>query len=255
MNHLLENWATVAGRLRQAERLLLMLDFDGTLAPIVPRPSDAQIPDTAMPTLRKLQSSPAVDLAVVSGRGARDVRDLAGLPDAHYFGSHGRERIRPGSANVEARQAGRSAIRALCQRLEEELADISGFEVEDKGAAAAAHFRNVAARHWERVERAVRQAAAGRSLNVSPGKRVFDITPDDGVNKGTAALELLRELGGLPIYFGDDTTDESAFAALPDEAITVFVGTDGRNSGARFRVTGPVEVHRALAWLAAAVCD
>ena len=255
MTHLLENWATVAGGLRQAERLVLMLDFDGTLAPIVPRPSDARIPDTAMPTLRKLQSSPAVDLAIVSGRGARDVRNLAGLADAHYFGSHGRERIRPGSAEVEAKPTGRSEIRMLCQHLEGELADIAGFQVEDKGAAAAAHYRNVDARHWERVERAVRQAAAVGSLNVSPGKRVFDITPDDGVDKGTAALELLRELGGLPLYFGDDTTDETAFAALPDEAITVFVGPVERDSKARFHVNGPAEVHRALAWLAVAVCD
>ena len=255
MTHLLENWAPVAGRLRQAERLLLMLDFDGTLAPIVPRPSDARIPEAAMPTLRKLQASPAVDLAIVSGRGARDVRRLAGLADAHYFGSHGRERIRPGSAEVEAKRAGRSKVRMLCQRLEDELDDVAGFQVEDKGVAAAAHFRNVDTQHWERVERAVLQAAAVGSLNVSPGKLVFDITPDDGVDKGTAALELVRESGGLPIYFGDDTTDETAFAALPDQAITVFVGPVERNSKARFRVNGPAEVHRALAWLAEAVCD
>jgi trehalose-phosphatase len=255
VTHLLEHWATVAASLRQAEHVLLMLDFDGTLAPIVPRPSDACIPEAAMPTLRNLQASPAVDLAIVSGRGARDVRNLAGLTDAHYFGSHGRERIRPGSAEVEAKQTGRSKIRMLCQLLDDELADVAGFQVEDKGAAAAAHFRNVDSRHWERVERAVRQAAAVGSLNVSPGKRVFDITPDDGVNKGTAALELVRELGGLPIYFGDDTTDETAFAALPAEAITVFVGPCEQNSKARFCVSGPAEVHRALDWLAAAVCD
>lgn len=253
MTHLLENWATVAARLCQAERLLLMLDFDGTLAPIVLRPSDARIPDAALPTLRKLQASPAVDLAIVSGRGARDVRNLAGLAGAHYIGSHGRERIRPASVEVEAKRAGRSEIRMLSQRLETELADITGFHVENKGVAAAAHFRNVDARHWQRVERAVRQAAAIGSLNVSQGKLVLDITPNDGVDKGTAVLELLGELGGLPIYFGDDTTDETAFAALPDEAITVYVGPETGNSGARFRVNGPAEVHRALARLAAAV--
>lgn len=253
MIHLLEHWTALAGRLTQAERLLLMLDFDGTLAPIVPRPSDARIPDAALPALRKLQASPRVTLAIVSGRGARDVRALAGLADAHYFGSHGRERIRPGSAEVESSPAGLSRVRACCQRLADELGDIEGFQVEDKGTAAAAHFRNVDARHWQRVERAVRHAAASGSLNVSEGKRVFDITPNDGVDKGTAALGLLGELGGLPIYFGDDTTDETAFAALPDEAITVYVGPETAKSGARYRVNGPEEVRRALAWLADAV--
>lgn len=253
MIHLLEHWTAVAGSLTQAERILLMLDFDGTLAPIVPRPSDARIPDAALPALRKLQANPRVTLAIVSGRGARDVRALAGLADVHYFGSHGRERIRPGSAEVESNPAGRSQIRACCERLAEELGHIEGFQVEDKGTAAAAHFRNVDAGHWPRVERAVRQAAAIGSLNVSQGKRVFDITPNDGVDKGTAALELLGELGGLPIYFGDDTTDETAFAALPDEAITVYVGPEAGNSGARYRVSGPEEVRRALARLAAAV--
>lgn len=253
MIHLLEHWTAVASRLARAERLLLMLDFDGTLAPIVPRPSDARIPDAALLTLRKLQASRRVTLAIVSGRGARDVRALAGLADVHYFGSHGRERIRPGSAEVESSPAGLSQVRACCRRLADELGDIEGFQVEDKGTAAAAHFRNVDERHWQRVERAVRQAAAMGSLNVSQGKRVFDITPNDGVDKGTAALELLGELDGLPIYFGDDTTDETAFAALPDEAITVYVGQERANSGARYRVNGPDEVRRALARLADAV--
>ena len=253
MTHLLENWALVVGRLRQAERLLLMLDFDGTLAPIVPRPSDARIPDSALLTLRKLEASPAVNVAIVSGRSAGDVRELAGLVNAHYFGGHGRERIRPGSTEVEASPAGRAQVQALCRRLEGELDDVTGFQMEDKGVAAAAHFRNVDPEHWRRVESAVRDAAAAGSLRVSPGKRVFDITPDDGVDKGTATLGLLRELGGLPIYFGDDTTDESAFAALPEDAITVFVGPVANSSGARFRVDGPEQVHLVLAKLVAAV--
>ncbi len=254
MIHLLDNWAAVAGPVRHAESLLLMLDFDGTLAPIVPRPADARIPDGALPTLRRLEASPAVQLAIVSGRGARDVRGLAGLAGSHYIGSHGRERVRPGSEQVEAGQAGRAQIRALVQRLAGELADIDGFHVEDKGVAAAAHFRNVDERSWPRVERAVRRAAASGSLTVSRGKRVFDVTPDDGVDKGTAVLRLLGELGGLPIYFGDDTTDETAFAALPREAVTVHVGPATARSAARFRVDGPAQVHRALARLAAAVC-
>ena len=84
---------------------------------------------------------------------------------------------------------------------------------------------------------------------------VYDITPLDGVDKGLAATRILGEIGGLPIYFGDDTTDESAFEALSPTAITVFVGPSGAKSAARFRLSDPVEVGCALARILQATCD
>ena len=255
MIHLLEEWAAVADRLRQAKRALVMLDFDGTLAPIVPRPADARVPAATQNALRALMQCAAVELALVSGRGADDVRALAGLPDIHYFGSHGREHIAPGTESVTADQAGRLAIFAVCERLAAALSDVDGFQIENKGVSAAAHFRIVDASHRKRVERAVRDAVASvGSLNFSAGKMVFDITPDDGVNKGTAVLTLLREVGGLPLYFGDDTTDESAFRALPRETISVFVGPAGRHTQARYRLSDTAEVGRALSSILDVLC-
>ena len=248
MTDLLADWKAVSARLRSARRLLLMLDFDGTLAPIVPHPSDARVPAATLATLVALRDCPGVAMAVVSGRGARDVRGLLGLRGIDYFGSHGRERIRPWSETVEADHRGRDAIREVCGRLSAGLSDATGFEIEDKGVSAAAHYRNARPGDRARIERTVLQAvAAVPSLRVSPGKMVYDITPADGVDKGSAAVTLLRETGGLPLYFGDDTTDESAFGALGEEAVTVFVGPSGIPSLARYRVAGPPEVGEALA--------
>ena len=248
MTHLFDDWDAVSARLRAADLLLLMLDFDGTLAPIVPRPSDARVPAETLATLFALRDCPRVAMAVVSGRGVRDVRSLLGIEGIHYFGSHGRERIRPGSASVESDSRGRNAIRALCRDLASDLSDVAGFEIEDKGLSAAAHYRNTEPRDRARIERAVLEAVASvPSLTAAHGKMVFDITPKDGVDKGTAAVALVRETEGLPLYFGDDTTDESVFGSLPLEAITVFVGPPERSSLARYRVADPTEVSESLA--------
>lgn len=256
MKHLLDSWPAVDVRLRAAEHLLLMLDFDGTLAPIVPHPPDARIPDRTMETLRSLAQCPSVTIAIVSGRSAVDVRSLAGLADVHYFGSHGRERIRPGGNVVEANDQGRSAIAAVCRRLVLDLADVTGFEIENKGLSAAAHYRNSDPRYHERITKSVhREVGSDRALRASPGKMVIDITPADGFDKGVAATALLREIGGLALYFGDDTTDESAFRALPRKAITVFVGPIRSESRARFRVADPPEVGTALARILKVVAD
>ena len=220
-----------------------MLDFDGTLAPIVAHPPDARIPLPAMSALKALRDCERVELAIVSGRAATDVSALVGLPGITYFGSHGRERIRPEGGPAEVNDSGREAIGSICELLSAELAGVPGFVIENKGVSAAAHYRNADARDRGRIARAVLQAvAASGRLKVGSGKKVYDIVPTDGVDKGTAATALLREFGGVPLYFGDDTTDESVFRALPSSAVTVYVGPPDSDSRARFRVADPAEV-------------
>lgn len=256
MTHLFDEWASIQARIKAAERVLLMLDCDGTLAPIVARPEAARVPAETLRTLQALRDRKRIALAVISGRSASDVASLVGLTGIHYFGSHGRERLRPGSAEIETAPRGRAAIAAACQLLARELAGIDGFHVENKGVSAAAHYRNVDPRHRDAVQRSVRAAVrAVGELQASPGKMVYDITPLDGVDKGLAATRLLGEIGGLPCYFGDDTTDEAAFQALPPPAITVFVGPSGAQTSARFRVADPEEVGVALARILRASCD
>ena len=247
MKHLIDAWPAVEARLEAAQHLLLMLDFDGTLAPIVPHPPDARIPADTMGTLRALARCPRITMAIVSGRSAADVRSLMDLAGIHLFGSHGRERIRPGSNAVESDDHGKSAIAAVCRRLVTDLEGVTGFEVENKGLSAAAHYRNADPGDYERIAESVKKAVGSDPvLRTSPGKMVFDITPADGIDKGVAATALLHEVGGLAIYFGDDTTDETAYRALPAESVTVFVGPSGSSSRARFRVADPWEVGTAL---------
>lgn len=247
MTPLFSAWAPLEQRIVRADKLLLMLDCDGTLAPIAPRPEDARIPAAARKALEKLARCPRVAAAFVSGRAVADVRRLAGIDRAHYFGSHGRQRMRPGSSRVEVDTRWAAAVAEICAKLESALADVPGVVVENKQVSATAHYRRTPPRLRGRVAAAVRKTlAASAELRVSAGKMVFDVTPRDGIDKGTAASRLLAEEGGLALYFGDDTTDESAFAALPADAVTVFVGPPGADSAARYRVDDPEAVGRAL---------
>ncbi len=247
MTEFFDAWTPLAARIGKADRLLLMLDVDGTLAPIAPRPEDARVPASTQATLAELARLPQVTAVFISGRAVLDVRRFVGIDRAHYFGSHGRQRMRPGSGRVEVDASRAAAVAEVCARLSAALADVPGFAVENKQVSAAAHYRNVPARFRGRVAATVRGVLADSPrLHLSTGKMVFDITPRDGIDKGAAAMRLLGEEGGAAFYFGDDTTDESAFRALPGDAVTVFVGPRGAGSAARYRLDDPAAVGRAL---------
>ena len=96
MEHLFERWSEVRQALESAPRLLLLLDFDGTLSPIVERPEDATLPQVSRERLASLALLPYVDIAIISGRAAQDVRAGVGLDGVEYVGNHGRERLGPG---------------------------------------------------------------------------------------------------------------------------------------------------------------
>ncbi len=240
MTNFLEAWPLLEKRVADADRLLLMLDFDGTLAPIVARPEDARIPLATRETLEELAQHPRVALAFVSGRDVSDVRRLVGIAQAHYFGAHGRQRVRPGDEQVEVDERYSGAVGEACRRLEHALSDIPGIAVENKQVSAVAHYRNVSPELHDDVAATVRGVLdSSPTLQVSAGKMVFDITPLDGIDKGSVGELLLKEQGGLALYFGDDTTDEAAFGRLPSDSITVFVGPATANSAARYCVPDP----------------
>ena len=245
MQHLFEAWPQVVAALEAAPGLLVMLDFDGTLAPLVEHPDLALLPSQTKKYLERLRAAPGIDLAVISGRGVADLRARVAVEGIEYSGNHGRERIRAGSDKVEFRDDVRRRIAAAARRAAEVLNGLEGAFVEDKGLTAALHYRQVPpARHAE-VRRAVRALAPrlGAGIRVEEGKKVFEILPDDDQNKGKFALTLFEEKGGsgsvVPIYCGDDVTDETVFRALPAAALTVHVGERPLRSAARYRLNDP----------------
>jgi len=205
---------------RKTGKLVLLLDFDGTLAPIVPRPEDAALPDATAAALRDLRAIPSLEMAVVSGRAVADARDRVGIPDIAYAGNHGMEIEAPGLVRIhEEAAASRPRLESAAAELAHQIRGIPGVLVEDKELTLSVHYRRVAPERVEEVRRAVFAVAGGHEgLRVTEGKMILEVRPRVDWHKGKAVEFLLGELrppAGAPvIYLGDDQTDEDAFRVL-----------------------------------------
>ncbi|WP_254544427.1 trehalose-phosphatase [Halomarina pelagica] len=247
----------VADRLADADGLLLCLDFDGTLAPIVPRPEEAAIPATTRKRVRALDALDGVRIAVVSGRALTDVRERVGLDGLVYAGNHGLELERDGDLTVHPlASAARPAIRRACRDIHARLGTIPGCRVEDKGVTATVHYRDAADAAIPAIEEVVSAVAADESLRVTDGKAVFEIRPRIPWGKGRIVSLLADEVGEgwLAIYVGDDTSDEDAFRVLADDGIGVVVGSPPETAAAA-RLGDPDDVATFLGWLTARWAD
>lgn len=253
----LETWTEAW---RRAGEIVLLLDFDGTLAPIVSSPEDAALPPETRSALLRLRTDPSVRVALVSGRGLADVRARAELPDVAIAGNHGMEIEGPGIREVHAEAASaRPALNAVVDVLAPEIASVPGAILEDKGLTLSIHFRMVVPGREDEVRRAVVQAAGDNpNLRVTQGKCVLEVRPRVDWHKGRAVEFLLRHLDPRPgtpvLYLGDDTTDEDAFLALaareaPGEGILV-AEEDIPGTAASWRLRAPDEVGRFLTALA-----
>ncbi|MHC1562695.1 trehalose-phosphatase [Actinomycetospora sp. C-140] len=212
----------VAERLR-GRRPAVFLDYDGVLTPIVPRPEDAIMTDRMREIVRSLAGRCSV--CVVSGRDRAVVAELMGLDDLIIAGSHGFDIYDPvrGPVVHEASQGWEDLVAEVTERVQRAAAEIEGTQVEPKHASVALHDRHVADADRPRVEALVEAVLAEHpgQLKVTPGKFVHEIQPKIDWNKGKAVEHLIGVLDLdrpdiVPIYLGDDITDEDAFRALAD---------------------------------------
>jgi trehalose 6-phosphate phosphatase len=223
----------------EPERAAVLLDVDGTLAPIVERPEDAAVPQETRAEVERLAAKYGL-VACVSGRTAADARALVGLDGLEYVGVHGLE------ANSEARGFA-PQLEAFAERI------AWPWTVEDKaGVTLAFHYREAEdEREAAALGDRVAQAAEEAGLLPHHGRKVVEVRPPVAVDKGTAVRQLLD---GRPLpralYAGDDTTDLDAFRGLDeaglDVALKVSVGSQEMNprllTEADLVVDGPGEL-------------
>lgn len=214
----------------------LFLDYDGTLAAIAPRPELAAMPDEARAVVQRL--SALCPVAFVSGRDLDDLTAMVAVDGLVYAGSHGFDLRGPDLR----RQVGVEYVPDLDiadGSLRDRLGGIAGALVERKRFAIAIHTRQVAPPEKPRVADAVRAVVEAQPrLRMTGGKELFELRPNLPWDKGRAVLALLEALGlegdgTMPIYLGDDETDEDAFRALAGRG-------DGNGIGIRV-MDGPAE--------------
>lgn len=252
--------SAIENRLARVDGLVLLLDFDGTLAPIVEDPEDATVPAETRATVERLRDHPLVAVAIVTGRQVADVRQRLDLEGLSYAGNHGLRIVHDGEEVVhpEARE-GAVAIDEVAETLSDRLADHDGAFVEEKGLTATVHYRQAPAGAGPVVRGALEGALADADREdevvVEDGKQIFELRPPVDWNKGRAVEWLVERLLPdcelwLPLYIGDDTTDEDAFQALADDGLTVKVGRPPLETVAQFRVADSEDARSFLSWLA-----
>jgi len=232
------------------KRPAVFLDYDGTLTPIVSHPEDAWLSESMRQTLRSLAAR--VPVAILSGRDLDDVRGRVLVDGIVYAGSHGFDIAGAGGLRRELGAAYLPVLDKAEMELREALDEIPGAQLERKHFSVAAHYRNVDETDAFKVRLAVDAVGERhRELRRMDGKKVYELLPDIDWNKGKAMLWLLETLlldsgNALPIYIGDDRTDEDAFRALEKVGIGILVTEKPQVTAASYRLNNSDEVERFL---------
>jgi trehalose 6-phosphate phosphatase len=245
------HWARIAGQVRSANRVVLFLDFDGTLVDIAPLPGLVRLAPSASRVLRRLARHPRVTIVVISGRRRFELQRHVGLPGVQHFGLYGWER----RSSSPLPKPARAALRAAQKRLAPYLASVPGAWIEDKRFSFSVHLLDVP-RHAQRRVRNRLPALLQpfrKQLRLMQNLRDAEIVLRCIQGKGAAVKGFLAQRayrGAFAFYFGDDLSDEAAFDAL-GKGISVHVGA--RPTRARYSIRNPAAVAGALARLEAAL--
>jgi len=255
MQYLFDDWGKVAQRLKSADRILLLTDFDGTLTPIVDRPELATLPQETRKLLRRLARDHRHTVGVISGRALADLKDRVNVEGIIYAGNHGLEIEGFGSSFLEPiAEEMRPFLQMLKLALSAALRGIKGVFVEDKGLTLSVHYRAVEEAEQRKITDALSRIAdplhVTGQIRVTRGKKVYEIRPPVDWDKGKAIAWLIakfkqaRDKGNvLPIYLGDDLTDEDGFKVIEkNKGISIFVGEGDSRSSARYFLKSPEEV-------------
>ena len=202
------------------DRTAVLLDVDGTLAPIVRHADDATVSEVVRGLLIRVAKRYGV-VACVTGRRASDARRIVSIGSIAYVGAHGGELLRPGSVQPEVDRAVEDWTRRVQEfGREADTAELSRLRVrfEDKSSIVAFHWRGAPDEETARAaveELANRAEAVGLSIHWA--RKVLEVRPPVGMDKGIGIRRLLREADvGTALYAGDDATDLDAFAALTE---------------------------------------
>jgi trehalose 6-phosphate phosphatase len=232
-------------------RIALLLDVDGTLLDLAPGPFDVHVPAELRETLARLLDRCGGALALVSGRPIRDLDLLFAPLKLPAVGGHGAEtRLHAG----EAAERVADLPDALRGELIAAVTPDSPLDYEDKGYSVALHFRR-APQEEERLRAHIERVLAkyaDQAAEPLPGKAIFEIKRA-GVSKGAAVRALMQRqpfAGRMPVFIGDDVTDETVFSVMPELGGINF-SVSREFHGVSHVFAAPADVRRALAQLAA----
>jgi len=255
MQYLFQSWETFSSEIKTASHTLFLSDYDGTLTPIVGRPSDALLSSGVREKLRALAEKPAFSVGIITGRLLLEVKAMVEIEGIYYAGNHGLEIEGPGLSFIKPEaKAARAEIEDIVRQLSTRLAGIEGVIVEDKGLSLSVHYRLVKKSQEKMVTETFHQITSpllqDGKIMVSSGKKVLEVRPPIDWHKGKAVETIKKELEkviggeiGPVIYLGDDTTDEDAFKVIHrPHGWSIYVGQANPSSNAEYFLESTLEV-------------
>ena len=257
--HALRDWPTIRGLFQDLDELLLLVDYDGTLAPIAPTPEEAYLPAKTRIVLRRIRRLRGVTVGIVSGRSLQTVKKLARIPGLVYVGNHGCEIRGPGLNFVHpAARRSRPHMKHIATDLRQKLAEIPGSRVESKGLSISVHWRGVSARKVAECRRLILRVLSPwrrrGKIRVTHGKRVVEVRAPVMWHKGSSVEWINRHLDSARsrgiCYLGDDRTDEDAFRAVNRlHGISISIGAQRQATTAKWWLADCNQVREYLARL------
>ena len=256
MEYLFSHWDKLKNRLG-GKSIFLFLDYDGTLTPIAKTPEKAVISRETKDLLNKLSKKSHCSVAIISGRSLSDIKTIVGIKDIAYAGNHGLE-IEGPKIKFESQVSPRlkSIIRHIYEDAVSKFSKIKGVLIEDKGLTISVHYRLVDGKDIQEFLSIFNEITdpyiVRDKIKVTEGKKVLEIKPPVKWTKGNVVLWFLvrqqfaaGENKVLPVYIGDDVTDEDAFNVLKRKGLTIFVG-ESRSSNADYYLKNIEEVTELL---------
>ena len=236
-------------RITSQRRIILLLDYDGTLVPIKKKPSLAVLSASMHKLLKKLAAHSNFDVIIVTGRSYPDIKKLIGTKNIIYISNHGFQisgnRIKWIHTGAKRNL---TILKKILLLLNRDLKPFAKTFVEDKKLTLSVHFRNEKNNLIPFVKKIAAKSIQPFQENIikTTGKKVIEIRPKINWDKGKAALKILamlqhRKNKNSIICIGDDKTDEDAFRALRSKAITVHVGSN-QNTQAHYYLHNTKEV-------------
>jgi alpha,alpha-trehalose-phosphate synthase [UDP-forming]/trehalose-phosphatase len=229
--------------------IFLFLDYDGTITPIASSPDKAVLSEQMRSLILKLRD--VMPVAIITGRSLENIKSIARLDNVIYAGNHGAE-IWDGTKLVVSPHLGDNItlMENILKELKESLSSVPGVFIEEKGITASVHYREIAPHDTGKVfDRFWSIADRHKDLfRITSGKKVLEIRPYGIWNKGDAVKWILKNLDGerVPVYIGDDVTDEDAFNVLRGSGISICIG---RSQMADYYLKTQDEVERFLRWI------
>jgi trehalose-phosphatase len=242
----------------KGKKIYLFLDYDGTLTPVTDTPAGMDISDKVRALIQEMLLTPDITPVIISGRSLPDLKSKIKIPCMIYAGNHGLEMDSCGLyVNFAHNENYKAIIENIEYALRQDLRDVKGVVLENKGMALAVHYNLAAAENIPAIINKFNEISKslvdGNKFRIKAGNKVLELVPAVAWDREKFVQWLLATDSGdtsakAALYFGDGLTEEQDFKAIGAKAYTVLVGTP-RNSAAQYFLRDPQDIVNILSKL------